>query len=328
MRDDLIREVLRSPLDDPPRRRQGKGATALAFAVAAALAAAATLGVSTLTNKSGEPSAGTTTMAGTPTTAAGGPVMAGGLMMEVVWAYDQSTYLYLSVLVSPAPGTDPSQVVRITSAHWVLRLAGGETITFVSEETDPATPGIFTVGFPQADLTGGAELLMYPVEDVTDTEAVTRRPDAAFPWEGLPDDGPYAVGGDTLRVEALRLDDAGGELSWQLTGSSVTRAEVGVSVTYTETGGEAQAIVGEDALPVDAMRSARVRLSPARQSTLRLYHLDDPQDPTSRSRFWGDAQRVVQVTDLEVILSIRAYRYSADPVVIPFQPVHPAPASG
>ena len=301
---------------------------ALAFALAAALAATATLGVSTLTKENGDPSAGTTTtMTGTPTAAAQGPVMAGGLMVEVAWAYDQSTYLYLSVVVSPAPGTDPSEVARITSAHWVLRLAGGQTLTFVSEETDPATPGIFTVGFPQADLTGGAELLMYPVEDVTNTEAVTRRADASLPWEGLPDASPYSVGGDTLSIEALRLDDAGGELSWRFTGSSVTRAEVGVSVAYTETGGEAQAIVGEDALPVDAMRSARVHLSPARQSTLRLYHLDDPLEPTSTSRFWGDAQRLVDVNDLEMTLSIRAYRYSADPVVIPFQPVRPAPAS-
>jgi hypothetical protein len=328
MRDDLIREVLRSPLDDPPPRRRARGVVVLAFVAAAVLAAATTLGAEALMGDRGDASsddAATTTEA--PVAAAPGPVQVGSLIAEVAWAYDQGSFLYLSAVLSPAPGTDPSESAGITSAHWVLRLADGQTLTSVSEETDPATPGIFTIGFPQADLTGGAELLMYPVEDVTDTEAVIKPAAAAFPWEGLPDGGPYPVGGDTLVVEALRLDDAGGELRWRLTGSSVTRAVVRVTATYAEAGGEAQAIVGEDALPADVMRSARTRLSPTRQSTLRLYHLDDPQQPSSRSRYWGDAQRAVDVIDVEVTLSIRAFRYVAEPVVIPFLAVRPVSAS-
>jgi hypothetical protein len=320
MSDAALREVLRSPLDDLPPPRRGWWAGAAALALTAAAGFGASFGVLALTGEGGSPADGTATTAAVTTTTAPGPVSVDGLNIEVLTAFRQNGSLFVVVATTVPTGADATEVAELPGAHWVLRLPGGDLLVAETELAGPAVPGSFTVRFPDADLSAGAELLAYPAVEVVEQAFPISLGSAQLPWEGTLPGAPFRLGDQALAVDAIRLDDAGGEFTWHLEGPGEARAEVDLGATYTELAGSLQAIVSEARLPYGSLWAAAAALPSARSGGLHLFHLDDAVNPSFRSRFWGDAERVVPVVDFEVELTVRLYRYAADPVVLVVDP--------
>ena len=321
MSDAALREVLRSPLDDlpPPRRGWWVGLAALAGAAAAGFGAA--FGVLALTAGGESAPEGTATTAAATTTTVPGPVLIDSLGTAALAAFHQNGSLFVVVATTVPPGADPVEAAEVPSAHWVLRLPGGDLLVAEAELANPAVPGSFTVQFPDVDLSAGAELLAYPAVEVVEQTFPISLGSVQMPWEGLLPGAPYRMGDQALAVDSIRLDDAGGEVAWRLEGPGESRAVVDLSASYNEIAGDLQAIVAETGLPTGYLWAAPAALPAARSGALHLFHLDDAADPSFRSRFWGDAARVVPVVNLEVALTVRLYRYAADPVVLAVAPL-------
>jgi len=322
MNDDALREVLRSPLDDPAPPRRGGRAIGAVLLLAAAGGFGAVAGARALTgSESPATTEGTTTTIASPVTAA--TAVMGGVGVEAMAAWRQSGALFVVVSTAVLPGEDPEAVTGVPSAHWVLRLRGGDLLPAAAELTTILAPGMFTLQFPEADLSTGAELLAYPAEHVIERTFTTTRDSTQLPWEGpLDGDGgvmgkPYRLGGQEIAFHTTRLDDAGGELGWYLLGDSVARAVVDAGATYTEEDGRPQSIVPEARLPYAYLTAPPGSAPPARSGGLHLFHLDDAANPTFRSRFHGDPEREVAIRQLVLEVSVRLYRYSAAPAVIP-----------
>jgi hypothetical protein len=322
MSDAALREVLRSPLDDRPRSGRGGWAGLAALLAAAAVGFGVTAGVRALTG--GEATAtteATTTTAGSP--AAAGPALMGEVGAEAMAAWSQGGHLYLVVVTTVLPGQDAEDVAGVPSAHWVLRLAGGDLVAATAELTTLSAPGIFTLEFPETNLAPGADLLAYPAGDIIERTFATTRDSAQFPWSGpLDGDGgvlgaSYHLGGEEVAIHEIRLDDGGGEIGWHLSGDSEARAVLTAWATYTEPGAGPQAIVAERDLPLASLVAAADSSPAARSGTIHLFHLDDVNAPSFRSRFFGDPERVVAVEDLDLEIVVRMYRYSTDPAIIP-----------
>ncbi len=104
----------------------------------------------------------------------------------------------------------------------------------------------------------------------------------------------------------------GGELRWHLDSESLVRVAVEVEATYRE-GERDERIVTGRALPTAFLQLEATAGTPRTSEVMELYHLDDPEEPTFRSRFWGD-EDPVDVTDLEVRWSIEVSIYSEEAV--------------
>jgi hypothetical protein len=323
MSDDALREVLRSPLDDPAPDRHAPWAAVAAVVVAAGCGFGVAAGVWALipdetvdtTVTTAEPVATSTTLAG--------PTAIGEVEAQALAAFRQGGRLYLVVATTVLPGEEPADVAGLPGAHWVLRLGGGDLVVASAEYFSPAAPGAFTLEFPDTDISAGAELLAYPAADVIERTFTTTRDSAQFPWQG-PLDGEggvlgasYHLGGEEIAIHQVRLDDGGGEIGWHLSGSSEARAFVTAAATYTEPGVGPQAIVSERDLPMASLVAAVGADLATRSGGIHLFHLDDALNPTYRSRFWGDPERAVLVEQLELAITVRLFTYAAEPVVIP-----------
>lgn len=215
------------------------------------------------------------------------------------------------------PGNERDEVAAMPGAHWVLCLGEDDLRPATAELVTPLAPGLFTLEIPAADLTGGVELLAYPAAEVVAGVFPTALASVHFPWEGPPAGTPYRLGGEEIVIDRLRLDDGGGEVVWHLAGDSEARAVVSAGATYSEVGGAPQVIVAEPDLPA-AWLVAAVGATPAtRSGSVHLFHLDDVNWPSFRSRFWGNPERATAVGELDLELAVRLYRYAAEPVVIP-----------
>ncbi len=317
MSDAALREVLRSPLDDLPPSRRGSWIGIAVLVVAAAAGVGAAAGMRALTG--GEPAAieTTTTTGASSSTTAPGPVVVAGVGVEAVAAWSQGDRLYLVVATTVLPGSDPAEVAGLGSAHWVLRLGGGDLLAATAELTNPSAQGLFTLEFPIADLSGGVELLAYPAVESVEETFTTTLDSAQFPWEGPLEGAPYRFAGEELAIDRIRLDDAGGELVWHLAGASEGRAVVTAGATYANLEGGEQAIVAERDLPSAYLVAVAGNIPATRSGVVHLFHLDDVHAPSFRSRFFGDPELVVAVQELDLEIAVRMYRYSTDPTVIP-----------
>ncbi|MBN2114856.1 MAG: beta-lactamase family protein, partial [Acidimicrobiia bacterium] len=338
MSDAALREVLRSPLDDLPPSHRSAWAAVAALLVAAGCGFGVGAGVRALERASTDEAPPATTEA-TTSTSAPASIAVSDVTVAAVAAFRQGGKLYVVVTTTVLPGADPEETTGLGSAHWVLRLPNGSQATATAEYTTSAAPGVFTVEFPDADPSGGAQLLLYPAEDVIEGTFTTTRDSTQLPYEGpLDTEGgrlgmSYRLGGQEISFHKIRLDDAGGELGWHLSGDSTARAVVDAGATYTEVDGRLQSIVPESRLPYASLMALPGSAPPARSGSLHLFHLDDASDPTFRSRFFGDPERVVAVEDLQLTLTVRLYRYGEDPVALPLDlPVsgdaQPAPTPG
>jgi hypothetical protein len=312
---DALREVLRSPLDDPPPGRSGWGAAALAFLVAAAVGvggvAALRAGGTTAATQS------TTTLAAVDEPVVTAPVSVGDLGVEVAAVWNQGDHLYVVVATTVLPGSDPAGVTAIPDAQWVIRLPEGDQVTATGEYTSGLVPGLFTVEFPALSASGEAQLLMYPAAAEADADFSTQRDTAQLPWEGPLDGTPYRLGDQEVVIDTVRLDDAGGEVSWHLGGGSAAHAVVTAGATYQEVGGDPQVIVPESALPFASLVSVDSPVPSAGSGLIHLFRLDDAENPSFRSRFWGDPDKVVAIQGLTVEISARVYRYAEEAAVFP-----------
>lgn len=328
MSDAALREVLRSPLDDLPRSHRGAWAAVAALVVAAGCGFGVGAGVRALERASTEetPPATTANTEATTSTSAPASIAVGDVTVEAAAAFRQGGKLYVVVTTTVLPGADPEETTGLGSAHWVLRLPDGSQATATAEHSTPAVPGVFTVEFPDGDPSGGTQLLLYPAEDVIERTFTTTRDSTQLPYEGpLDTEGgvlgmSYRLGGQEIAFHAIRLDDAGGELGWHLSGDSTARAVVDAEATYTEVDGGLQSIVPESRLPYASLMTLPGSAPPARSGSLHLFHLDDAANPTFRSRFFGDPERVVAVRGLVLQIDVRLYRYSATPAAIPVDP--------
>ena len=318
MSQDALREVLRSPLDDLPGRRRGSAVAFAAFLLAAGVGVGIVAGGRALGSDQAAPESSLTTTGAVPETTVAAPVSLGELGVEVAAVWQQGEHLYAVVTTTVLPGADPADTAVAAGAHWVLRLPGGELLTATDEYTSTFVPGTFTVEFPLAEISGSAELLVYPVAEVLEARFPTTRDSMALPWEGPLDGLPYRIGGEELIIDGFRLDDAGGEMEWHLAGSTVSRAVVGAGAGYREVGGDLQRIVAEEELPAAFLVSTVAGQPSARSGLVHLFRLDDAAAPTFRSRFTGDPERAVAIEDLTVEVTVRLYRYSDEPVVVRF----------
>ena len=316
MSDAALREVLRSPLDDRPPTGHKGWAGLVALVVAAACGFGAIAGWRALSGNGAEPGQSTTTATSSPGTPPG-PATIGDLQAEVVAAWQPGDRLFLVVATTVLPGSDPEEVAALPSAHWVLRLGSGDLLPAAVEVSTFLAPGLFTLEFPRVDISGGAELLAYPVEEEVEGTFTTSLASARFPWQGLPQGTSYRLGGEEIAIDSIRLDDAGGELAWHLAGDSTARAVVSAGATYDEAGAGPQALVTEPELPYAYMLTRASAPPVARSGKVQLFHLDSVEAPSHRSRFFGDPERAVDVAQLELGITVRLYLYSAVPVGIP-----------
>ncbi len=320
MSDDALREVLRSPLDDLPRAGRRGGRAVAAFLLAAATGAGAVAGGRALSSpEPGPQSSTTTTLAAGGEPAAAVPVPMGEVGVEVAATWSQGEHRYLLVATTVRPGVEPTTVEAVPSAHWTLRLEEGDLLPAVAEYTSAAVPGLFVVEFPGPGSSGAADLLAYPAAEVLEGAFVTSRESAQLPWEEPPDGTPYRLGGEEVVIERVRVDDAGGEVAWHLAGATPGRAVVSAGASYQEVGGGPQVIVPEADLPFASLVAGASPVPSARSGLLHLFRLDDPQQPSFRSRFWGDPERVVPIQGFTLEIGVRLYRYAQDPVVVPFE---------
>jgi hypothetical protein len=317
MSDDALREVLRSPLDElrPPGRGGWAGLAALALAAACGFGA--TAGIRTLAGGDGTAANATTTTEAAPSTTPAAITPLGDLGVEALAAWRQGGRLDLVVATTILPGAERDEVPAMEGAHWVLRLGEDDLRPATAELHTPLAPGLFTLEVPDTDITGGVELLAYPAVEVVEGEFPTALDSAQLPWEGPPAGTPYRLGGEEMFIDLLRLDDAGGEVVWYLAGDSASRAVVSATATYSEIGGGPQAVVAEPDLPAAWLVTAVRALPATRSGSVHLFHLDDVDSPTYRSRFWGDAGRAVVVEELDLAITVRLYTFAAEPVVIP-----------
>lgn len=323
MSDDALREVLRSPLDDPAPPRRGSWAALAAVVVAAGCGFGVAAGVRALIPGETVDTTVTTTEPVATSTTIAGPTALGEVEAQVLAAFRQGGRLYLVVATTVLPGEDPTEVAGLPGAHWVLRVGGGDLVVAAAEYLMPAAPGAFTIEFPDTDISGGADLLAYPAADIIERTFTTTRDSAQFPWSG-PLDGeggvlgaPYHLGREEVSMNRIRLDDGGGEIGWHLSGNSEARAVATAAATYTEPDAGPQAIVSERDLPMASLVATVGADLATRSGSIHLFHLDHVDSPTYRSRFWGDPERVVMVEQLELTITVRLFTYAAEPVVIP-----------
>ena len=303
--------ILESPLDDlPPRRGLHP---ALAFAVAAAVGAVTTVGVASAFDDgapAATPATTTTTVTSEPAEVSTELVLDDGTRIEQLrwWSGDDS----LTVLVTAAvrPGADPSETDPVTSGYWELVTSDGRTA--VGRVSSDVGVSMIEFGGPGIDETTAALLRYSPPATTFERDIVWTEDAVSFPWRP-PIDGPLAsADGAAIVIDSTRFDDMGGEIVWHLETDGRHRATLDVTVDYREEG-RAERIVSRYGLPAAFLQLEAADLVPIDGATLELYHLDDPEEPTFRSRFWGDPDPV-DVDDVVVRWTIVIAGYSGEPV--------------
>ncbi len=316
MSEEALRELLRSPLDDLPPRRAGRGAAVVIALLA--LVAGGTAGFGTAAFVDDEtPVVETTTSTTTTSVAAADPVGAGeGAGLEVAWTYHDGEAFFVGVTTTIDPEVDRSEAHGIQTARWGLRLTDGREVEFDAEYASPAAQGMLTVEFPGAGFEPDdvEALIVMPMLESAETTATATVGVEELPWEG-PLEGVDA-GGITIAVQSVRIDDAGGYLAWTVDDSPDRRAFVRLSGTYLQ-GGDTQRFVPEFDLPVAPLQFSPGTYRPARGGTLQLFRLDDPDNPSFRSRYTGDPEAVVEIDGITFEWFVAVYRYQTAAIEVP-----------
>jgi hypothetical protein len=317
--DQALRELLRSPLDDRPRRAPAPRLRAFGFTLVGAVvgAAAAFAVLALLDEPNDEPPAAEATTTTAPT----GPAVLGeGLRAEAAWVMERGDSVLVGVHVIAEPG---SEAALPASAAWSLRLSDGRVIPFRADFAAFLAPGAVTVEFPARgiELAELDALIVRPAVAVFDLDGTWEVETDELPWLG-PAPGPIVATEDfTMVASRLRIGDDGGAIEWQLFGGSGRRAELDAQASWTVPGDDEPRI----AVAEYRIGGAPLQLAPlgdrARSSgSLDLYRLDDPDAPTFRSRWWGDPGEV-QVEGLSVEFRVTVYEYAEDGIPVPLADV-------
>lgn len=316
MSDDALRELLRSPLEDSPRRAPLLWIRTVALglgglALGTALAGAAVLAFGA------EEAAETTAVLTSSTTTPTGPVLLdGGLHAEAAWVMQRGDALLVGVHLLSEPGTSPEPP---GSAAWELRLDDGRSVLYRADYAAFLSPGVLTVEFPGEDI------------EIADLEALVVRPARRaielsgaweidvdqLPWRGPPP-GPIVAGEDfTLSATEVHIGDNGGVIEWQLFNAAGRRALLDVEASWTVPGeNEPRAAGAEHRIGGTPLQLGPLRPDARWSGSIDLYRFDDPDEPTFRSRWWGDPGPVV-VEGLTVEFSVVVFEYADGGIEVP-----------
>jgi hypothetical protein len=321
MRDDALRELLRSPLDDRPRQTARRLPILVALG-SAALGAALVAGGAALAGD-GTP-ASTSTIP--PTTAPPAdpepatPRLAPGVRAEVVRVLRQDDRWFVTLTALVEPGEDPEAAEAPPSANWGLRFEDGSEVGFLEERVDAFLPGAFTIIFPAGPTQRTPEAVVAdPAERVERGTATWDVGAAALPWDGpLPEDS-LQIAGTSIVVDGVTLAGDGGTVSWHVEGRPLdVRASVDLRADFG-IGGDPQAIAAEWVFGGAPLQLRGSPTGASAEGTLPLFRLDDPEAPSWRSRWWGDPAPT-DVEGLVIDWSVTTYHYGEEAVVIPIAP--------
>jgi hypothetical protein len=318
MSEEALRELLRSPLDDPQPRRSRPLRLAGIGMLALAVGGGAAFGGSALLADEELPAPASTTVTTTTVPADTRVQAAEGVGLEASWIYDAGDDLYVGLSTVVDPGTDRTTADGIQTGWWRLRVADGREFDFTAEFAAPTAQGMLTVEFPGVGVHADdlEALVVLPMIDSVETTTTAAVDVEALPWPG-PLDGPEADG-VTIIVDEVRIDDAGGFLTWRIDGLGDRRAVVRLQGTYrnTETG-DLERFVAETDLPAPPLQLSPASGRPARSGTIQLFRLDDPDNPSFRSRYTGDADAVVTIDGITFEWSVVVFRYRSATVAMP-----------
>jgi len=253
----------------------------------------------------------------TTSTAPDGPVaLSEDLRIEPAWLLERRDRLLIGVHILSEPGTTPELP---SSAAWSLLLDDGREVPFSADYASFLAPGVVTVEFP-GDGIEPADLEALVVRPATRSLEVTGTwevPAGELPWRGPPP-GPIATAeGFTLMATDVRIGDDGGSIEWQLFGASGRRTVLDAEASWTVPGDDLRRVAAAEYRIGDTP----LQLSPLRPNarwsgSLELYRLDDPQNPTFRSRWWGDPGPVT-IDGLTVEFRATVYEYADDGIPVP-----------
>jgi len=237
--EDALRELLRSPLDEEPRRargaaRPGRKTAVLLFLAAAAAGAGLTVAGASLVR--GEAAPATTAAATTTAPPPSGPALpvgyyplgeGFGARVERILQRPDAVFVTLSLAVDEAQ--DPAATTGHQGGQWLLEFPDGTSVRSSGVAFDPVARGTATIAFPAFDHDlNGATLRLVAVEDLRTAtfSATVAGTVAALPTEGTLRFalGPatFALdGGGTLRVGPLDLGPTGASLEWAVEGTGV-----------------------------------------------------------------------------------------------------------
>ena len=236
-----LRELLRSPLEDEPRRargsRPGRGIGLGIFLVAAALGAGLTVAGAALAG--GDEPAATTIITTTTTTTAGasGPALPAGYYpvgegfgarVERVLRRADAVLVTLSFAVDEEH--DPTATIGHQGGQWQLEFPDGSTVRSTAVAFDPIARAAATIVFPffpQDPAQATLHLLAAQELHTAVHSANVAGTIAALPATGTVDLAPgpatFALdGGGTLRLGTLSLTASGGALDWTVEGAGIT----------------------------------------------------------------------------------------------------------
>lgn len=327
MRDETLRELLQSPLEDKQAPGVGWVAFLGVFLLAAAIGAGGGVAGRALIGDDADPVAASTTTL--PVSVAEPaedavrslPVAAPGdsrLVGEWIYLSDDAVLIGVASLVEP--GVDPAEAAGMSSARWLLRAAeGGRTVPFSAEQAWAAAQGMFVAEFPGSAASIPFDtLLVLPTTETVEATATWTVETEALPYTFEPEPAEIDVDGVRLVIDEVRVDDAGGSVTWHLAGGEDVRARVGATIRYEDVdAGEVRRSVVDTELPAPPLQLTIPPARPARSDTLRLYRLDDPLRPSFRSRYTGDPQLAVAVRDVEIEWSVEVFRYAAQAIEVP-----------
>jgi len=238
-----LRELLRSPLDEEPRRarapRPGRRATVLIFLAAAAVGAGLTVaGAALAGGKAAPPFSGPIDVVVTTSApVASGPALPAGYCpvgegfgarVERVLVRPDIVLVSLTLAVDEAH--DPAATAGHEGGQWVLEFPDGSSVRSSAVVFDPVARAAATIVFPAFDQDPTlATLRLLSAQELhtalfTATVAGTV---AALPAEGTlelvlqPASFPLD-GGGTLRLGPFALSAGGGTLDWTVDGEGIT----------------------------------------------------------------------------------------------------------
>ena len=238
--EDALRELLRSPLDEEPRRargasRPGRKTAVLLFLAAAAAGAGLTVAGASLVGGEAAPAtttSATTTSAATPS----GPALPAGYYplgegfgarVERILQRPDAVFVTLSLAVDDEH--DPAATTGHQGGQWLLEFPDGTSVRSSGVAFDPVARAAATIAFPPSTTTWTEPpCAWWP------SRTSTRRPFsatvagtvAALPTEGtlrlaLEPAGFALDGGGTLRVGPLDLGPTSAGLEWTVEGTGV-----------------------------------------------------------------------------------------------------------
>jgi len=319
MTEGALAELMRSPLDDERPPRTPSWMLWLTAGCLAGLAAGIALLPIVAADEAPIEIVTTTTIS---TRAATGPVaIGGGLSVEPMWAVRHDDAVWIAFSTPIVPGLRSGDVQAIPTIDWLLTTGPGRDVTAIDVVVDPTFPGLMAVEFPLGsdESLNDATVTARPAATAESVSTSVDLPAPDLPWGGpVP---PINVGSATVITDFADLRDDGGWLQWQVDAPQGVQVSVLATFEYiVAADGERRTLIPEGLLPGSFLQLGAPAPPPAASGVIDLFRTDDPDDPSFRSRWWGDDQPV-DVERLSVTWSLVEFRPTGIEVLIPLDGV-------